>query len=444
MPAPRPIRFAVLTALFSGIALHGEVRVLKNFTLIDGTGRAPLSQAAMVIDNGRVSWIGPVSQLKAPQGADTTDLSGKFVIPGIIDAHVHLGATIDLVQDAKNQTRENLEKNLQAYASYGVTTVLSLGTDPDVIFQIRAAQRAGRPAFARVYTAGQGFVYKNGYGGLAGVNKQVSGIAEIEPEVAAQAAKKVDVIKLWMDDELGNYPKMPYEMSQAIIASAHRHGLRTLAHVFYLADAKKLTEQGVNGFVHTVRDAPVDQSLLDAMKKRGVWQVAATLSREESMFAYGQTPAFINDPFFVRAASPAAIRLLSSPEHQKTIAASPFYGRYPAFFETAKKNFKALADAGINYSMGTDTGPPGRFAGYGDHWEMQAMVDAGLTPMQVIVAATRSGAEFLGAKDLGTLEKSKWADLVVLNANPLDNIRNTRTINAVYIAGKPVQSSGGH
>jgi hypothetical protein len=188
-----------------------------------------------------------------------------------------------------------------------------------------------------------------------------------------------------------------------------------------------------------VRDVPVDQELIDAMKKHGVWQEAATLSREESMFAYGKTLAFINDPFFVRGVSPAVIQLLSSPERQKTIASSPFYGKYPGFFETAKANFKKLADAGIKYGMGTDTGPPGRFAGYGDHWELQAMVDAGLTPMQVIVAATKSGAEFLNAKDLGTLEKARWADLVVLNANPVDNIRNTRSISAVYIAGKPIQ-----
>jgi imidazolonepropionase-like amidohydrolase len=439
MRALRPIRSTVVSALLTAAMLHGEVRVLKNFTLIDGTGGAPVSQAAMVIDNGRITWIGPASQLKAPQGAEVTDLTGKFVMPGIIDLHVHLGATIDLTQAAKNQTCENFEKNLKTYASYGVTTVLSMGTDPDLIFQIRHEQRAGRPSEARIYTAGQGFVFKNGYGGLAGVNKQVSTVAEIEPAVAAQAAKKVDVIKLWMDDELGANPKMPYEISQAIISSAHHHGLRTLAHIFYLADAKKLTDQGISGFVHSVRDAPVDQALIDAMKKHGVWQVAATLSREESMFAYGKTPAFINDPFFVRGVSPAVLQLLSSPERQKTIAAAPNYGKYPAFFETAKKNFKKLADAGIKYGMGTDTGPPGRFAGYGDHWEMQDMVDAGLTPAQVIVAATRSGAEFLGAKDLGTLQKSKWADLVVLNANPLENIRNTRTISAVYIAGKPVQ-----
>ena len=437
----RAIRlFSVLMAAgFTAFSLHAEVRVLRNFTLIDGTGRAPAPQSAMIVDNGKITWIGPAAQLKVPPGAETTDLTGKFVMPGIIDLHVHLAATVDLVQDAKNQTRESFEKYLKTYAAYGVTTVLSMGTDPDLVFKIRDEQRASRPTMARIYTAGQGFVFKNGYGGLAGVNKQVSTVAEIEPAVAAQAAKKADFIKLWMDDELGAFPKMPYEISQAIISSAKKHRLRTLAHVFYLADSKKLTEQGVAGFVHSVRNAPADQALIDAMKKNGVWQVAPTLSREAAMFAYGSTPAFAKDPFFVRGVSAEVIRQLSSPDRQKSQVALPHFKDYPEFFETAKKNTKKLADAGVKYGMGTDTGPPGRFPGYGDHWEMEAMVEAGLTPMQVIVAATRSGAEFLGARDLGTLEQSKWADLVVLDANPLDNIRNTRAIRTVYIAGRPLK-----
>src|SRR5207248_3895283 len=139
----------------------------KNFTLIDGTGRAPVAGAAMLVSNGRISWIGPVAQLKVPAGAQTIDLTGKFIIPGIINLHGHVGNTIDLAQDSKNFTRENIEKNLKAYASYGVTTVQSMGTDQDLMLTVRAEQRAGRPSFARVYTAGQGFVYKGGYGGIA-------------------------------------------------------------------------------------------------------------------------------------------------------------------------------------------------------------------------------------------------------------------------------------
>ncbi len=432
-------RTAYWLPLLLASSLPGEVRVLKNFTLIDGTGRAPVANAAMIIDNGRIRWVGPVAQLQPPQGAEVTDFAGKYVMPGIINLHGHIGNTIDLDQQAKFFTRENIEKNLTTYAHFGVTTVLSMGTDQDLIFKIRDEQRAVRPSMTRVYTAGQGFVFKGGYGGLAGVNAGVASVAEVEPAVAAQANKKVDIIKLWMDDHNGTQKKMPYEIGKAIIDGAHRHGLRVAAHIFYLQDAKQLVDYGVEGLAHSVRDKPIDAVLVESMKRHGTWQMAPTLSREASMFIYGQTPPFADDPFFMRQVSANVLKTIKSPEYQKTIRSDPEYDRYRGFFENAKKNLKTLAQAGVKYGFGTDTGPPGRFPGYFEQWEMELMVDAGLSPSEVITAATKSAAEFLRAKDLGTLEPGKWADLVVLDRNPLEQIKNTRTIRTVYIAGNPVR-----
>jgi imidazolonepropionase-like amidohydrolase len=440
MPAPKRSRSTCLLALLLGASLlRGEIKVLRNFTLIDGSGRPPLTGAAMILDAGRIVWVGPVTQLQTPGGAQTVDLTGKYVMPGIINLHGHLGNTIDLTQDAKFFTRESVEKNLETYASYGVTAMLSMGTDQDLVFQIRDRQRAGRPSITRVFTAGQGFIFKGGYGGIAGVNQGVSSVAEVEPAVAVQAQKKVDIIKLWMDDELGRLPKMPYPIAKAIIDDAHRRHLRVTAHIFYLQDAKQLTDYGVDGLAHSVRDKPGDQGLIESMKAHGTWQMAATLSREASVFIYAGLPPFLSDPFFTRGVSPAAIKTLRSPAYRETISSSPHFKEYPVFLATARKNLKTLVDAGVKYGFGTDTGPPGRFPGYFEHWEMELMVEAGLTPMQVITAATRNAAEFLGAKDLGTLERSKWADLIVLDRNPLDDIRNTRTIHAVYIAGNLVK-----
>lgn len=431
-------KFAVLLPLLA-MSLSAEVKVLKNFTLIDGTGRAPAPNSAMIIDAGRITWVGPVAQLKAPAGAESVDLAGKFVMPGIINLHGHLGATVDLKQSADNLTEANVEKNLKTYASYGVTTVLSMGTDKDLVLGMRDKQRAGRPGETRIYSAGQGFIYKGGYGGLAGVNEGVSTPAEVNKQLDALAAKKVDMVKLWMDDHLGEQKKMPYEIGKAIIDGAHKRNLPVSAHIFYLADAKKLVEYGVNGLAHSVRDLPVDQELIDSMKKHGTWQLAGTLSREGTMFVYAKTPPFANDPFFTRGVSPEVVRTLKSPEYQKAQAADPHFAHYAEFLETAKKNLKRMADAGVKLGFGTDSGPPGRFPGYLEHWEMELMVQAGLTPSQVIQAATKNSAEFLKAKDLGTLEKSKWADLIVLDKNPLDDIKNSRTINAVYIAGNRVK-----
>src|SRR3954452_22075612 len=185
MTAQRYAIAAAVGLLFCPI-FRGEVRVLKGFTLIDGTGRPAAGASAMLIDNGRITWIGPAAQLKTPAGAETVDLAGKFVMPGIINLHGHLGNTVDLQQDAKYYTRESVLKNLATYASYGVTTVLSLGTDQDLIFRICAEQRAGRPSVTRRCTAGQGLVVKGGYGGLAGVTPEVGTPAEASAAVEAE------------------------------------------------------------------------------------------------------------------------------------------------------------------------------------------------------------------------------------------------------------------
>jgi imidazolonepropionase-like amidohydrolase len=434
---------AVLCLSFAfACSMQGEVRVLKNFTLIDGTGRPAAPNSAMIVDSGRITWVGPASQLKAPAGAETVDLSGKYVMPGMVALHVHLGNSNGLIQDPKLYTRESVEHDLKTYASYGVTTVLSLGLDKDLIFPLRDQQRAGRPSMARVYTAGLGLVYKGGFGGgisLPGVPTPIlSDVKDVEPAVAEQARKKVDVIKFWTDDNFGAVKRMPYDICKAIIDSAHRHGLPAVAHVYYLEDAKHLADDGIDALAHSVRDKPVDNALINSMKAHGTWLSSATLSREFALASDARPSEFVFDPFFQRGVSPDTLKTLTSPEYQKKAASDPHLNQYPVTLGIEKKNLKALADGGVRYGMGTDTGVPGRFAGYLEHVELELMVESGLTPMQAIVASTKSGAEFLKAKDLGTLEVSKWADLIVLSANPLSNIKNTRTIEAVYIAGNKV------
>lgn len=426
--------------LLAALTASAETVVLQNFTLIDGTGKAPVQNAAMVITDGRIRYAGPQSKLKAPSGATTMDLSGKFVMPGIINLHGHLGNTKGLVQDPKNYTPENLADNLKTYASYGVTAVVSMGSDQELVLQRRAEQRAsGRPGTTRIFTAYKGFTGMAGYPtsaqGMKGVPFEVATVDEVKKDVAILAGKKVDIVKIWVDDHFGKERKIPLDLSAAIIQEAHKHGLKVGAHIFYYDDAKNLVERGLNALLHSVRDKEVDGPFIAAMKKHNAWMAASTFTREVSAFAYAKPPEWLKDPFFSRSVSPEVIKTLSTPG-QKAVASDP---RFDTGLQVAKRNLKILADAGVKYGFGTDTGPPGRFPGYFEHMEMQIMAEAGLTPSQIIQAASKNSAEFLGVtKDLGTLEAGKWADLLVLGRNPLEDIKNTRSIETVMIAGQKV------
>ena len=431
-----------LLLLLAAVPLAAETTVLQHFTLIDGSGRAPVADAALVITDGRIQYAGPAAGAKAPSDARKVDLTGKFVMPGIINLHGHLGNVIDLTQDPKFYTRENVEQNLKQYAAYGVTSMVSMGSDQEPVYALRAGQRAGRPAMTRIFTAGRGFTGTGGYPttvpGNKGLPFEVANDADVKKDVAWLADKKVDLVKIWVDDHLGREKKIPLELCKSIIENARAHNIKVAAHVFYLADAKALVGYGLSELAHSVRDQPVDAALIDAMKKRGAIQTA-TLAREASLTAFAQPSPRLSDPFFTAAVTPAALKTLRSPEYQAKQRADHDFSKYPVFLETAQRNLKKLSDAGVKIGFGTDSGPPGRIQGYAEHWEMELMVQAGLTPAQVITAASKTSAEFLGAKDLGTLERGHWADLIVLGANPLSDIHNTRRIEAVYIAGNKVR-----
>jgi imidazolonepropionase-like amidohydrolase len=431
----------ILTAILA--PLSGETKVLTNFTLIDGTGRDPAPNSAMIITDGRIAWVGPASALKKPAGAATLDLAGKFVMPGIMNMHGHLGNVVDFVQDPKNFTRENAEKQLKQYARFGVTSMISMGSDQPLVFDLRKEQRAGRPHEARVFTAYKGFTGVGGYPttapGMKGVPFEVSTNAQIDDDVKQLAGLKVDLVKVWVDDHLGKDKKIPLDLVKHIIADAHQYHLKAAAHIFYLEDARTLVNGGLDALAHSVRDKPVDDAFIAAMKRGGVYQIP-TLSREASMFVYGSYSKMLDDPLFAMAVSPAMLKTLKTAEYQKKSAADPDFKEYPQFLKTAQANLKKLHDAGVKIAFGTDTGVPLRIPGYFEHWEMQLMSEAGIPARDIIVSASRTAAEFLGvSKDLGTLEAGKWADLIVLSRNPIADIRNTRAIESVMIAGNTIE-----
>ena len=254
--------------------------------------------------------------------------------------------------------------------------------------------------------------------------------------------RKPDIVKVRIDGFFGARPKMAPEVYGAVIDEAHKNGFRTAAHIVFLEDAKGVLRAGVDYIAHSVRDQEVDAEFIALMKKRHV-SYSPTLTRELAVFTYSEAPAFFSDPFFLKEADPAEIEQMRDPKRQEAMRSDPSAQWYKEHMPIAMRNLKKLSDAGINIAMGTDSGGgPGRFQGYFEHLELEYETKAGLTPMQALVSATSGAAQAINiSEEVGTLEKGKWADFVVLTANPLDDIRNTRAIESVWIGGVRVPAS---
>ena len=372
-------------------------------------GTSPgIDNATIVIRDGRIAAIGAAGKVQVPDGARLTKFDGRFVVPGLISAHAHVPNV----------------RLLDVFGRYGITTVWSLGGEPAPAFEARAAQSGSSLAHARIYLAGEV---------ITGATP-----AAARDAVARVAAMKPDVIKIRVDDNLGSTTKMTPDVYRAVIDEAHKHKLRVAAHIFYLDDAKDLLRAGVDAIVHSVRDRDVDEEFLSLMKARQVPYVP-TLTREVSTFVYESTPEFFSDPFFLKEADAAVVARLKEPARQSAMRDSRNAQRYKAGLDIAKRNLKRVADAGILVAMGTDAGPsPERFVGYFEHLEMQMMVDAGMTAAQVLRSATIDAARTLRVDGIGTLQPGAWADLVVLEQDPLTDIRHSRRIAGVWIAGNAV------
>ncbi|MCA1649892.1 MAG: amidohydrolase family protein [Acidobacteria bacterium] len=395
------------------------------FTLIDGSAAAPVPDAVLVVRGQRIAAAGPASRTPVPDDAQRIDLSGRTVMPGLVNAHGHAGSTVGLESRPELYTEENLRRQLALYARYGVTTVVSLGDDREAGFRLRVENDSADLRRSRLYVAGPVIVG--------------STPEEARAAVDAAAAFKPDWIKIRVDDNLGTTAKMPPEIYTAVIERAHQRGLRVAAHMFYLADAKGLLRAGVDFLAHSVRDADVDRELIDLMKARDVC-LSPTLMREVSTFVYKTRPAFFDDPFFRSGAEPKVLAALEEPSRQAAVGKDRAAQHYKRALDVARRNARALHAAGVRLAFGTDTGPPGRFQGYFEHLELEEMVKAGLTPSQAIIAATSEAARCMGLADrVGTLQPDRYADFIVLAKNPLEDIRQTRTIDSVRIAGNSVR-----
>jgi imidazolonepropionase-like amidohydrolase len=367
-----------------------------------------------------VREAGAADAVVVPEGAEVIDVSGRTIFPGLINAHGHVGDTLGL--EAGHYSERNVLDHLALYARYGVTTVNSLGGDGAAAATVRDAENEPGLDRARLMFAGPV---------VAGDTPE-----EVIEQVEEIAAMEPDFIKIRVDDNLGSTARMTPEVYGAVIEAAHAHGLPLAAHLFYLEDASGLLDAGADLIAHSVRDQPVDDDFVDRLIDNDVCYVP-TLTREVSTFVYEERPDFFDDPFFLAEADPAVIAALEDPERQARYrGAGPT--AYKRALQVALRNLKAVADGGATVAMGTDSGPPARFQGYFEHMELELMAEAGLTPMQILVAATGDAARCLQRDDIGTLQPGRAADFVVVTGDPLEDITATRTIESVWIAGNRV------
>jgi imidazolonepropionase-like amidohydrolase len=391
-----------LLATTVGVLIAGsasaQVTVFEGARMIVGDGRV-VDNATIVVNGARIVQAG--AGVQAPAGATRVNLAGKTVMPMIIDTHVHLSGT-----------REKVIVDLKRRAYFGVSAALSMGTDNLDLLPMRSENI---PGAARFLSAGRGITRPEPLRPTYQINSDEEG----RKAVQENAARKVDIIKFWVDDREGKVQKITPSQYAAIIDESKKAGILASAHIYNMDDAKGLMRAGLDVFAHGVRDKDVDQETVDMFKARPNIQLIPNLPDRGVKV----------DRSWLRPGLPADEFAKLEEDNTDRPKVAEFHG-------IQARNLAKMNAAGVRITMGTD----GNRA-WGPHEEMDDMVLAGMTPAQVLVSATRNGATLLKINDAGTLEAGKSADFIVLDANPIDDIKNTRKISAVYLRGAQVDRS---
>ena len=412
-----------------------SARLYEGAFFIAGDDREPIPDSAFLVDDGLIMAIGGRGELGLPRGAARIDLTGKTVMPMLVSYHGHIGYQRGLSYEEENYTRANVIDHLNRYAYYGVGTIVSLGTDAgSIAFDIRADQARGVLGGARLLTAGRGLAAPDAGPGAAALRDSAYGVSreeEARESVRELAALDVDVVKLWVDDRNGTVEKLRPELYRAIIDEAHSRDLQVIAHVYYAADAADLVEAGVDGFAHLVRDQEMTSQLVGAISSGDVF-VMPNLGVSERGTHF-EPPAWLDDPLLLHSVAPDVVARAKESFRQRT---EDGVDRSRASYAAMQRSVARLVAAGVPLVLGADSGVQDHFFGFTELRELELMVEAGLTSEQAIEAATIRPADLLGLDDVGLLTAGRRADFIVLNASPLDDISNIRSIDDVFMNGE--------
>lgn len=418
-----------------------DALLLHDLTLIDGNGGQPSQHIDILIQGDTIAAIG--TKLDTV-GIKTLNLSGKTVMPALISGHVHVGTMKGTANKAEFYTRDNILAQLKKYQDYGVLDVMVMGSDRPLIFEsgIRDSSMVDQLPGARYHSAGYGFGVAKGAPPIEFAMDYVyrpTMPEQVSAQMDSLMKVKPEFVKIWVDDFGGKYKKMDPGIYKEIITQAHKHDTRVVAHAYYLSDGRQLVADGVDVIGHSIRDGIIDDQLIDAIRTKSITYIP-TLSLDEYAYIYARKPEWINDPFFRASLEPGVYEMITSEKYQTDLRNAPTYVKNVKAFDTALKNLKKLYDAGVPIVLGTDSGAmPLRAQGFSEHLELELMVQAGLTPLQSITVGTKNAARLLKIDtQSGTIEKGKKANMLILNGDPSKDIKQTRSIFAVYKAGKQV------
>lgn len=449
-----------------------NLTAIERMTLIDGVSDTPIQDAVMVIENGAIRSVGRRGTVTIPAGAQRINAAGKTIMPAILALHAHIGRNrADLSPNlvdkevlawgpgAVEQTRESIQRAANAYLYYGVTHIISLGYDQQPMIDFMLEQRAGKVAGAQVYSAGTGYAVK-GFRPDGQIH-DLTTAEEARAMVRMEAAKNLGTpsfTKLWVDDSR-SLPKLTPEVYGAIIDESHKHGKKAVVHTFSLEDGKELMRRGVDAITHTVQQ-PVDDEYLRLAKQHNVTMIFDILRANQSTDYLDDVRLPLLFPASVlqtvrqresqsqresRDRAATAANLTRTRTITAAARAAGITGQIYVTTDLREINELSLRQAvrmaatGVRFAIGSDSGEPQNFSGQSEHREMETLVNGGIPPMQVLKAATANGAKFLGLdKTHGTLVPGKLANFLVLSANPLTDIRNSRKIDAVWVNGRPV------